>query len=321
MNHDALRRRKIINHLQATALMAGMAVLLSLIGWIVAGWEGAAYTVVFGLLFLFFGNPVSPRLFIHVIGARRLTPWDYPVLHQITDELARRAELAHSPALYLVPGGGMQAFTVGNTPSNAAIVLSPAIIEGLSLRELAGVFAHEISHIRGRDIAVMGLADLVTRMTRTLSLLGLLLVVWNVPMAVVGEGGVMPWTALALLVLAPLAGTLMQLALSRTREFEADRTAAMLTGDPVGLASALKKLELTSRGLMNLIFMPRPAEDLEPSLLRTHPATAERVKRLLELEPYGSPLPRHMLRPEDVTPIASGHSGPAARRRFIRWWG
>ncbi len=321
MNHEALRRRRIINLLQSAALLAGMAVLLSLIGWIVAGREGIAYTVGFGLLFLFFGAPHSPRLFLHVIGARRLTPRDSRILHQITDELARRAELANPPALYLAPGGDMQSFTVGGKASNAAVVLSTGIIEGLSLRELAGVLAHEISHIRGRDIAVMGLADLVTRMTRTLSLLGLLLIVWNVPMAIMGEDGVMPWVPLALLVLAPLAGTLMQLALSRTREFEADRTAAMLTGDPVGLASALKKLELRSRGLMNLIFMPRPAEDLEPSLLRSHPPTAERVKRLLELEPSGSPLPRRILRPEDNPPTSFQSPDPRARRRFIRWWG
>jgi heat shock protein HtpX len=151
------------------------------------------------------------------------------------------------------------------------------------LRELAGVLAHEISHISNNDLWVMSLADSISRLTSLFSLAGVFLLLISIPMMFF-EGSVAPFVVSLVLIVAPTFASLLQLALSRSREFDADLEAASLTGDPIGLASALKKLEQQHAGLWERIFLPgRRIPD--PSLFRSHPMTAERVERLLSLYP------------------------------------
>jgi heat shock protein HtpX len=175
----------------------------------------------------------------------------------------------------------VNAFAVGS-PEHSAIGITAGLLRGLDRRELAGVLAHEISHIRRRDTWVMSLADLITRATHGLSVIGQVLLLLNFPLLLMGALTV-PWTAVLLLILAPTLSGLLQLALSRAREYDADLGAVELTGDPRGLASALGRLERLNAGWIERIFLPgRRVPD--PSLLRTHPSTAERIRRLHELE-------------------------------------
>ena len=144
------------------------------------------------------------------------------------------------------------------------------------------MLAHELSHIRNNDLWMMGLADAVSRLTRMLSWMGQLLLLINLPMLILG-GDTFPWLLVLLLIGAPSLSFLLQLALSRTREYEADLDAATLTGNPRGLANALAKMERLRGGWLERLFLSgrRPRE---PAVFRTHPDTADRVRRLLELE-------------------------------------
>jgi heat shock protein HtpX len=219
-------------------------------------------------------------------GARPLSVHEAPQLHHLVQDLARRSNLLRAPQLYYVPNGMMNAFSVGSQDS-AAIGITDGLLRGLSRRELAGVLAHEITHIRHNDVRVMGLADLISRTTGLLSTLGQMLLFVNLPLLLIGRSPV-SWWAVALLVSAPTLSRLLQLALSRTREFDADLGAARLTGDPAALASALHKMAYQEAGIWRQILLPgRRVPD--PSLLRTHPETGERVRRLLDLAGTDSP--------------------------------
>ena len=234
-------------------------------------------------------------------------------MHEIVEALAVRAELARRPRIYYVLSPLLNAFTVGRR-DDAAVVLTSGLLQRLTLRELAAVLAHEVSHVCNDDTWVMGLADVMSRLTRSLSMLGLLLLLFNLPMAMTGRSGV-PWLLVILLTIAPAIGTLLQLALSRTREYDADLQAAALTGDPEGLALALRKLErLQGRFWEDIVLPGRRSPD--PSVLRTHPATEERVRRLLELRPTPS---GDLLTPASAADWQADHSAIPESPRRPRW--
>ena len=297
------RRRRLHNRLQSALLIVGMAALLAACGWLVAGSSGLWLAAFFGTMGLLSLNAVSSGVVLHLFGARPLPHDGLEAVHEIISGLSARAGLERRPRIFYVPSPLLNAFTVGRR-EDAALVVTSGLLQRLTLRELAGVLAHEVGHIRNDDTWVMGLADVMSRLTRSLSLLGLLLLLFNLPMTVAGQAGV-PWLLVLLLMTAPALGTLLQLALSRTREYDADLQAAALTGDPEGLALALGKLErLQGRFWEDIVLPGRRAPD--PSVLRSHPETAERIRRLRELCPdrAGPPLvppadrrPRHSVLP------------------------
>jgi heat shock protein HtpX len=190
------------------------------------------------------------------------------------------------PRLYYVPSSMLNAFAVGR-PDDAAIALTDGLLRTLSLRELSGVVAHEISHIRNNDLWIMGLADTVGRLTRLMTLFGVALLIVSLPLWASGAAG-LPWLLVLLLLLAPQVTMLLQLALSRAREFDADLDAAGLTGDPAGLASALLELERHQQGLWEQILLPDRRQP-QPSVLRSHPPTEQRVARLKSLYAIAEP--------------------------------
>ena len=152
----------------------------------------------------------------------------------------------------------------------------------LSLRQLAGVLAHEMSHVRNGDLKVMALGDVLTRITSFMAQVGYLSLLISLP-AMLAAGTKVPWLALAGLILAPLFGGLLQLALSRTREYDADLDAAAITGDPEALASALALLEKKQGRMWEGLVLPGGRVP-DPSILRTHPRAEERIARLLKSE-------------------------------------
>ena len=193
-------------------------------------------------------------------------------------------------APHYVPSAVVNAFATGSK-QEASIALTDGLLRRLSPRELAGVLAHEIAHIANEDLRVMGLADSVSRFTSLLALMGQIAILLNLPALLVGAAEVY-WPGLLLLAASPQLALLAQLGLSRVREFDADRLAAELTGDPQGLASALAKIERVSRSWRAWLW---PGwGNPEPFWLRTHPATQERIARLLTLAPGpASALPLH----------------------------
>ena len=220
-------------------------------------------------------------LTLRLYGARPLHPDEAPDLWAVLRELAARAGLPTVPVPHYVPSGVVNAFATGSK-HHAAIALTDGLLRSLTPRELTGVLGHEIAHIANEDLRVMGLADSISRLTHLLALLGQLAIVLSLPTLLLGVTEV-NWPALLLLAVAPQLALLAQLGLSRVREFDADRLAAELTGDPHGLASALAKIERVSRSWRAWL-LPGWGNP-EPSWLRTHPATAERIERLLELAP------------------------------------
>jgi heat shock protein HtpX len=268
------------NAVQSLLLLGTMIGLWALLGWLLAGPQLMLLMLVIGLLSLLAGQRLSSSLVLALYDARPVSPAQAPGLHALLAELSRRAGLSRVPRLYHVSSRVMNAFSVG-AGDRAALVVSDGLLRGLNWRQLAGVLAHEVGHASHGDIWVMALADMISRMTHLLSLLGLVLLVMNLPLLLI-TGQMVPWAVVLLLLFAPGLVALLQLALSRQREYEADRAAAELTGDPEGLATALLRLDAWQQGWVSQLFTPgRRVPD--PSLLRTHPPTAERVRRLRDL--------------------------------------
>lgn len=272
---------KLKNFFHTLALFVGMGVILSLVGFILAGIDGILWAAVLGVLILVISPNISPSFIFSMYGGRLLSANDAPGLYQITQELAARADLPAPPELYYLPSQLMNAFSVG-TSANPAIGLSDSLLNTLSMREIIAVLAHEISHIQHNDVRVMTYADVLNRITNTLSLTGFLLIFLNLPLYFLGLVTI-SWFALGVLIVAPTIMSFLQLSLSRMKEFDADRQAVLLTGDPEGLAMALSKLEVYESSIFDILF-GRGHRGSIPSVLRTHPDTEERIKRLLSLK-------------------------------------
>ena len=280
INHQVSRNHRLRNWLHTVVLIVGMAAFMGLLAWSLWGVSGLVWAVLgVGLLLAF--TPSMPNdLVLRMYGAIPLTRAAAGQVHEVVDTLTVRAELPAPPRLYIIPSPILNAFATGKQDS-AAITVTYGMLKTLSLRELAGVLAHEISHIRNNDLGIMGLADLMSRATLVMSYVAFFLLFVNFPLMAAGAKPV-PWLAIGLLYLAPTAMGLLQLALSRAREFDADLEGARLSGDPEGLASALLKLERRQGRFWEDMFLGgRRIPD--PSLLRSHPKTEERVARLQAL--------------------------------------
>lgn len=268
------------NHVQTLLLLLAMMGLLGLLGALLWGTAGVYFLLALLALLLLINPNLSPALIMRLYQARQLTPQQAPELFQMLQQLALRAQLSQLPHLYYIPSRLVNAFAVGQR-DDAAIAVTDGMLHNLDRYELYSVLAHEISHVRSNDMRVMGLADIFSRLTSLLSLTGQLLLFINLPLLLMEQAAI-NWWAIAILILAPNINALAQLGLSRTREYHADLNAVQLVGDPRPLASALVKIEQLQGGWIERVLLPGRRIP-EPSLLRTHPPTEERVRRLLEL--------------------------------------
>ncbi len=274
-------RHRWLNRLQTALLVLTLLGIAAVAGSLLLG-DGGLWLALAAAGFTLLLEPAAASgLTLRLYGARPLYPDEAPDLWAVLRELAARAGLPAVPVPHYVPSGVVNAFATGSK-HHAAIALTDGLLRSLTPRELTGVLGHEIAHIANEDLRVMGLADSISRLTHLLALLGQLAIVLSLPALLLGVAEV-NWPALLLLAVAPQLALLAQLGLSRVREFDADRLAAELTGDPHGLASALAKIERVSRSWRAWL-LPGWGNP-EPSWLRTHPATAERIERLLELAP------------------------------------
>jgi len=278
MNSITWQQHVKVNRMQTILLIVAMAGFMALIGWLIWGVAGIIYLIVTSMFVLLLSPAITPQLIMRLYGAQQLSSTQVPNLHSALQELSNRCELNYIPELYYIPSSMISAFAVGS-PAQAGIAITDGFLRSFNLREAISVLAHEISHIRSNDMSVMALADMFSRLTSMLSIFGQLLFIFNLPLVILGFVSV-NWLVIVLLILAPTISTLAQLGLSRVREYDADLNAARLTGDPEGLANALVKMESIQGGWFERLFLSGRRIP-EPSFLRTHPPTAERVHRLL----------------------------------------
>lgn len=307
MDRELLIRHRFAHALQSVALLGMMALLLAWLAWILGGLLLALLAVAL-VLWLYMATPqVASWLAVRTVGATPLPPDAVPGLYRIVGELARRAELPRAPRLYYIPHPLVNALTVGSR-TDPVIVLSDGLLRRLPGEEITAVLAHEIAHIKHGDIRLMTFADLASRMTRVLSLTGQFLILVNLPLLMIAEEP-LPWLPLIVMALAPLGSDLLQLGLSRVREYDADVGAVHLLGDPMPLARALARLEQLQRGMLERFLLPGGGMN-EPGLLRTHPPSEARIARLLAMR---EPALAERLTPVDV----AEHLGwlPQAPRR------
>lgn len=304
---------KLVNAAQTLLLVGVMALILGGVSWFVWGAAGLIFAAVVVAVTWLASQRITPKMVLRLYGAQVLGREQFPQARQILNELARRAQLRRAPELYVVASEVPNAFAVGDE-DDSAVALTVGLIQMMNLRELAGVLGHEVAHIENGDLRVMALADSMSRVARALAFAGFALGAGGVALLILGLGEGFPWICIPLLILAPTALTLAQLALSRTREFDADFDGAELSGDPAALASALEKLERRRGQFWEDIVMPGRRIP-EPSMLRTHPPTVERVERL-------SAMIGKVNRPPIVREVTQAPRIPiAVRRPRFHWSG
>jgi len=255
--------------------------ILALTGYIMWGVNGVIGAVLLSLFLIYSVSRASPKMLLKMYKAKALGPRDLPELQDLFDRLVERAELEHPPTLYYVPSKMLNAFATGRE-EQAVVAVTHGLLQHMNNREIAGVLAHELSHIKHKDVWVMGLADVFSRLTNTMGQIGQLMLLLSLGALLLDIKPPIPMLCVVVLLLAPLGSTLLQLALSRTREYEADLGAVRITGDPAGLASALQKVEKAKKSWLQAVMPGRKIP--EPAMLRTHPPTQERVERLMALE-------------------------------------
>ena len=318
LNAEQLQEHKQRNTVHSLLLIGGIALILAIATTLLWGPLGLAISAgLIGLLVLM-APSIPPAAVMRLYRASKV-PRGQDQLSLILDELSRRAELQTRPELYLIPSATLNAFATG-TPRRAAIGVTEGLLRTLSLREIAGVLAHEVSHINNNDLRLMNLADIMTRFVQILSYTALVLVVFNLLGMLTGDAP-FSWLAILVLYFAPALSSLLQLGLSRAREFDADLEAAELTGDPLGLASALSRLERYQGQFWEDLVYPVPTRRVpQPSLLRTHPPTEERIGRLNQLSGHLSRPPIAVVEEPMVSMLGYGPIAMRPRYRFPGLW-
>ena len=282
-----------MNTIKTTILMALMMILLVVLGGVIGGKGGAMLMFVISLAMNFFSYWFSDSIVLRMYGARPLTEREAPELYHLVADLAARAGLP-MPKVCLVESMTPNAFATGRSPSHAAVAVTRGIVGMLSREELSGVLAHELSHIKHRDTLISTIAAAMGSAISMLAYMAQWSAIFGRSDDDEGAGGIVG-TLLAVLV-APLAATLIQLAISRSREYDADKSGGEICGNPRYLARALEKIsgavqsmppmrEAEAQPATSNLFIVNPlagSRQAFVNLFSTHPATAERVARLEE---------------------------------------
>ncbi|MEL7833134.1 zinc metalloprotease HtpX [Fodinibius sp. Rm-B-1B1-1] len=281
------------NSLRTVFLMTLAAVLFMLVGQVLGGSTGLVIAFIVAMAMNFFSYWKSDKMVLRMYDAQQVDRTSHPQLYDMVKELARKADLP-MPALYIIPQEQPNAFATGRNPENAAVAVTEGIVRVLSENELRGVIAHELAHIQNRDILTQ---TIVTTVVSALSMLAQF--AYFIPLGG-NDRGSNPLVALIVLITAPIAAMMLQAAISRTREYEADRVGAEISGQPNQLASALQRIEkaaeqIPMRGVSESAM--RSTSHMFPvnpfsggrfmSLFSTHPDTEDRVERLMHMQRTG----------------------------------
>ncbi|MCB1907842.1 MAG: M48 family metalloprotease [Rhodocyclaceae bacterium] len=273
-------RHRWSNRLQTALLIVTMLAISAAAGTLLLGDLGLWLTVGVAATAMLAEPAAGAEWTLRLVRARPLSPAEAPGLWHKLESLAARAGLPATPRPYYVPSRTINAFAVGQR-ERSAIAVTDGMLQQLDRRELTGVLAHEVAHIAHDDLRVMNLAAHVGRITTVFSVAGQVLLLLALP-SLFGTGWwQVNWLAVALLLFSPQIALLAQLGLSRVREYDADATAASLTGDPRGLALALARIEQAGRPWLERL-LPG-AYERQPLWLRSHPETRRRIRRLQAL--------------------------------------
>lgn len=277
MDIKRIKFHKLINRFQMLILFLAMTALLGTTGWVIAGWTGVQCALILASLSWVFSPSLPSSFIMRLYRARPVSAHQLPALYQVSNLLAQRAGLKRPPVLYLLPGRSMNAFATG-AQNDPAICLGQGLVQALNTQEVAGILGHEISHIKNNDVLVMGYASFFNRITYYVSLVGQIGLIFLIPITWINEGK-LPIIPAMIIGCAPAISLLLNQALSRSREYEADLGSAMLTGNPDYLSAALTKLEFYTKNMRRWRGIPMTASQ-QHSLLSTHPPTQDRIRRL-----------------------------------------
>lgn len=276
-----IERQNNISFVKSTAAAWALASLLLFLAHILGGPLFSIPAAVGGLLAYHLTPRISPAVVLRFYRGVPVTEFQMPGLHRLVKDLATDARLTNAPEIWILPSARSIAFVTGDRQSSA-IALSRGILDALTRDELAGVVAHELSHVAHNDSRIMWFSEITVKMVNVLSIIGQLMVLINLPAIFAGEREV-SLLLLAVVVTAPVAALLLQLHLLRTREFAADTGSAKLLGSPRPLIQALRKLE-GGRSPLLMRWVAGRREQRGHTLLRTHPPVRERICRLKRLE-------------------------------------
>jgi heat shock protein HtpX len=285
-----------MNNVKTAALLAFLGALFVGVGFLLGGSQGGLLALGFAVLFNFGMYFLSDRIALKAARAKPVDPLDLPDVHSIVSSLAQRENMP-MPDIYLIDSPQPNAFATGRSPKHAAVAVTTGILQLLDYRELEGVLAHELAHVKNRDILIATIAATVAAALSFLARWAF----WSNLGRRRSNDGVSAIVGIVAMILAPIAAGLIQMAISRSREFEADRTSAVSTGSPLALASALNKISVgTSRIPMDVnpaisqLFIADPLKAFGSrgrrgkmgKMFSTHPPVEERIDRLEKMA-YG----------------------------------
>lgn len=291
-----------MNYTKTFILIAALTALFGIIGFMVGGTGGMLIALLMAGAMNLFAYWNSDKSILKHFHAQPVTPSEVPWLYDMVSDLARRANMP-MPKVYMMHNPQPNAFATGRDPEHAAVAVTTGIMEILSRRELAGVIAHELAHVKNRDTLIMTITATIAGAISTIANIAMFSNMFGGHSSENGER-TNPLLMIALSILAPLAASVVQMTISRTREYQADRIGAEICGDPLALAGALSKIEQAVRGG----FRNKPAEEnqamahlfiINPlfgkkgdALFSTHPNTRNRIHALetlaqqMKTEPY-----------------------------------
>ena len=282
-----------MNTAKTAALMVGLTVLLVFAGGALGGQGGMIFAFVFALAMNAFSYWFSDKIVLKMYRAKEATEQEAPQLYDVVRDLAMRANMP-MPKVYVIPDDAPNAFATGRNPNHAAVAATTGILRFLSREELTGVMAHELAHVRNRDILIGTIAATIAGAISVLANMAQWAMIFGGGRSDDDDGGGIVGL-IAMMIIAPIAAMLIQMAISRSREYQADATGARLCGNPMWLASALRKLEAASKRIpMNAspatahMFIVNPLRGGGVAkLFSTHPPMDDRVARL-ERMAYGA---------------------------------
>ncbi len=270
------------NSVKTVVLLGALSGILLVIGELAGGSQGLLVAFVFAIIMNIGSYWFSDKIVLRMYRARQVGP-DHP-LYQMVGRLVQRANLP-MPKVYIIPDPSPNAFATGRNPSNAAVAATEGIMRVLNEQELEGVMAHELAHVKNRDILISSIAATIAA---AIMLFARFAMFFGGGRDERG-GGSNPFVLLAMMILAPIAALMVQMAISRSREFIADATGAQIAGSPYGLANALKKIEAVAKGIpmdanpaTEHMFIVKPFTGGGlMSLFSSHPSTEKRIQALL----------------------------------------